>query len=57
MASELDSARCAYVLEHLHQLGTQVFLTAIDAGSIDHSIWSERRRFHVEHGRVEEMIY
>jgi len=57
LASELDSARRTYVLQHLYQLGTQVFLTAIDVDSIDHKIWPQRRQFHVEHGRIEEVIY
>ncbi len=57
LASELDSARRACVLQHLCQLGTQVFLTAIDVGSIDQKMWSQRRQFHVEHGHIGEVIY
>lgn len=53
LASELDGAHRLRVLEHLHALKAQIFLTAIDADSILATVWPERRRFHVEHGRVE----
>lgn len=54
LASELDTAHCGRVLRHLRELEAQVFLTAIEPGSIETQLWSEPRRFHVEHGRVEE---
>lgn len=56
LASELDSDRRAYVLRNLEQLGTQVFLTSIEASAIESQIWSQQSRFHVEHGRIEEVI-
>lgn len=57
LPSELDNAHRTYVLQHLQNLGAQVFITAIEPDAINGSIWSERRQFHVEHGRVEEVIY
>ena len=52
LASELDRTHCDRVASQLHELQAQVFLTAIDEAMIDTSIWSEYRRFHVEHGRI-----
>lgn len=54
LASELDATHRGRVLRELRKLGVQIFLTAIDAGSIKAELWTEYRRFHVEHGRVEE---
>lgn len=57
LPSELDDRHRAYVMQHLQNLGAQVFITAIEPDAINGSIWSERRQFHMEHGRVEEVIY
>lgn len=57
LASELDSDHRARVLAQLHELQAQIFLTAIDATDIDTTIWPDHRRFHVEHGQIEEVIY
>ena len=54
LASELDAGHQARILSALAELGTQVFVTAIDAGSLDLSGWPERRRFHVEQGEIRE---
>lgn len=54
LPSELDATHCGRVLRHLRELDAQVFLTAIEPGSIETQLWSEPRRFHVEHGQVEE---
>jgi DNA replication and repair protein RecF len=54
LASELDADHQARVLSALAQLGTQVFVTAIDATALDLSAWTERKRFHVEHGEIRE---
>lgn len=55
LASELDADHQARVLSALAQLGTQVFVTAIDAAALDLSAWTERKRFHVEHGDIREL--
>ncbi|OOG23489.1 DNA replication/repair protein RecF [Thioalkalivibrio denitrificans] len=52
LASELDAARRERVLQLLRELGAQVFVTVIDAGSLDVSGWAQARMFHVEHGQV-----
>lgn len=54
LASELDATHRQRVLKLLRELEAQIFLTAIEAGSIQSDLWPEPRRFHVEHGRVEE---
>lgn len=57
LASELDAGHRERVLRRLQTLNAQVFMTAIEPGAIDSSGWSEQRVFHVEHGRVDEVIY
>ena len=54
LASELDMTHRSRVLGHLRELDAQIFLTAIEPGSIETQLWCEARQFHVEHGRVEE---
>lgn len=54
LASELDAGHQARVLCALAELAAQVFVTAIDAVSLDLSAWSDRKRFHVEHGRIQQ---
>jgi DNA replication and repair protein RecF len=56
LASELDAGHQARILAALAELGTQVFVTAIDASSLDLSGWPEQQRFHVEHGHVEVLL-
>lgn len=57
LASELDTDHRKRVLAQLQRLQAQIFLTAIDEAMIDTSSWPEQRRFHVEHGKVSEVIY
>lgn len=57
LPSELDSGHRERVLRRLQDLNAQVFLTAIEPEAIDAAGWPERRLFHVEHGRVEEVVY
>jgi DNA replication and repair protein RecF len=52
LGSELDGAHQARVLEALHDLKIQVFVTAIDAARIGLQAWPAVARFHVEHGEV-----
>jgi DNA replication and repair protein RecF len=56
LASELDAGHQARVLAALAELGTQVFVTAIDASVLDLSAWPEQKRFHVEHGEIQELV-
>ena len=54
LSSELDAAHRSRVLEALRELQAQVFVTAIEAETIDLSAWQPARLFHVEHGKVHE---
>jgi DNA replication and repair protein RecF len=56
LASELDAGHQARVLAALAELGSQVFVTAIDASVLDFSAWPEQKRFHVEHGEIQELV-
>jgi DNA replication and repair protein RecF len=57
LASELDAGHRERVIRSLQAMHAQVFITAIEFGAIDTAGWADRRLFHVEHGRVEEVIY
>lgn len=52
LPAELDAGHRARVLERLHHLGSQVFVTTTDAEAIPTAA-GEGRRFHVEHGQIE----
>jgi DNA replication and repair protein RecF len=56
LTSELDPANQQRVLQALRELDTQVFVTAIAGERIDPSGWSGFRRFHVEHGAIQEVL-
>lgn len=55
-ASELDEAHQERVLCALRDLHAQVFVTAIDGVRTDQSAWDETKRFHVEHGEIQEVL-
>ncbi len=57
LAAELDKAYRARLLELVANLDVQVFITAVDPGVVDASWWQPQKMFHVEHGRVTEMVY
>lgn len=56
VASELDREHRAGVLRGALALGGQVFLTAIEEGAIDLPGEGGGRMFHVEHGRLQELV-
>jgi DNA replication and repair protein RecF len=55
-ASELDEAHQDRVLCALRDLHAQVFVTAIEGIRTDQSVWDETKRFHVEHGTIQEVL-
>lgn len=57
LAAELDRAYRVKLLELIANLDVQVFVTAVEPGAIDASWWHPQKMFHVEHGRVTEMVY
>jgi DNA replication and repair protein RecF len=56
LGSELDADHQLRILASLREIGTQVFVTAIDSHSLDFAAWPAGKRFHVEHGAVREML-
>lgn len=55
-ASELDESHQARVLCALRELQAQVFVTAIEGIRTEHVVWQETKRFHVEHGEIQEVV-
>ena len=56
IGSELDEVHQSRVLAALRELNVQVFVTAIDSGPGDLSGWPDMKRFHVEHGEIQEVV-
>ncbi len=56
LAAELDRKHRRVLLELLAETGAQTFVTATDPELIDVSPWQERRVFHVEHGKIAEVV-
>lgn len=56
LGSELDANHQARVLAVLRALDMQVFITAIGEQPAVLPDWPEMRRFHVEHGQVQEVV-
>jgi len=56
LASEMDPEHQARIVESLGALDTQVFVTAINTRTIDNRLWAADRRFHVEHGVIQEVV-
>ena len=56
IAGELDAGHQARILSALAEMDTQVFVTAIDASTLDLTAWSQQKRFHVEHGEIQELV-
>ncbi|HYQ72328.1 MAG TPA: DNA replication and repair protein RecF, partial [Gammaproteobacteria bacterium] len=54
--SELDEAHQERVLNALRDLQAQVFITAIDGIRTDQAAWQDTKRFHVEHGGIQEVV-
>jgi DNA replication and repair protein RecF len=56
LPSELDAAHQDRMMTRLQSLGTQIFVTAIDASSLDLTKWQAYRQFHVEHGTFQKVV-
>jgi DNA replication and repair protein RecF len=56
LGSELDEEHQSRILRCLKEIGTQVFVTAIDSHTAKNADWPGMRRFHVEHGVVREVL-
>jgi DNA replication and repair protein RecF len=56
LTSELDRRHQERVLSALHDLNSQVFVSAIEADAVDTAGWQVTKKFHVEHGVVQEVV-
>ena len=56
LTSELDVPHQQRVLSALRDLGSQVFVSAIDTEAVDATDWPAVKRFHVEHGVIQEVV-
>ncbi|MDX2458308.1 MAG: DNA replication/repair protein RecF [Gammaproteobacteria bacterium] len=56
LTSELDRRHQGRVLSALHDLNSQVFVSTIDADAVDTAGWQDAKKFHVEHGDVQEVV-
>jgi len=56
LAAELDSHHRSEILNVLSKMNIQLFLTAIEDQQIDLSAWEMKKKFHVEHGQLKDLI-
>jgi DNA replication and repair protein RecF len=56
LPSELDAQHQNLVINALFDLKQQILITAIDPDSLDLSLWTDSRMFHVKHGRFSEVV-
>lgn len=56
LAAELDAGHRQEILAVLINMKVQLFLTAIEAQQIDLSGWETKKMFHVEQGRLKDLI-
>jgi len=56
LPAELDIDHRRQLLSLLHDLQNQVFVTTTDRTHLDYSSWSDVKVFHVEHGKIKEVV-
>ena len=56
IAAELDPGRRNALLAILNESRVQLFLTATEREQLDVSGWESRKMFHVEHGKIAEVV-
>ena len=56
LTSELDAEHQQRVLSALRELDGQVFVSAIDPEAVDTAGWRAVKKFHVEHGVIQEVV-
>jgi DNA replication and repair protein RecF len=56
LTSELDALHQQRVLSALRDLNTQVFVSAIEPEAVDTAAWQHVKKFHVEHGVIQEVV-
>lgn len=55
LPSELDKAARKFVFDYLQETGVQVFLTSVD--DVSDEIHDVNKKFHVERGQIEKVLY
>ena len=55
LPSELDKEARKFVFDYLQETGVQVFLTSVD--DVTNEIHQVSKRFHVERGQIEKVLY
>lgn len=56
LAAELDAEHRQKILDVLVKMKVQLFLTAIEVEQIDLSAWKTKKMFHVEQGKLKDLI-
>lgn len=56
LPAELDPQKRQALMHALQSTGAQIMVTATESGLIQDDAWPERKMFHVEHGKVREVI-
>ena len=56
LTSELDVQHQQRVLSALRDLDSQVFVSAIDPEAVEVADWPAVKKFHVEHGEIQEVV-
>jgi len=56
LAAELDTHHRKLILSVLASMNIQLFITAIEESQIDLSAWQVKKKFHVEHGQLKDLI-
>ncbi len=56
LPAELDAAHRKLILSVLAEMNIQLFITAIEENQIDLSHWPVKKKFHVEHGKINSEI-
>lgn len=56
LAAELDAQHRKLILNELSSMNIQLFITAIEESQIDLSAWHIKKKFHVEHGQLKDLI-
>lgn len=56
LPSELDEENRARIMHILRGMRIQLFITAIEPEQLDLSAWKYKKMFHVEHGKLSELV-
>lgn len=56
ITAELDQHHQATLMKVLSDMNAQVFITCIDPEQLSCDYWEDKKKFHVEHGRVQQVV-